>query len=78
MVDKIHDHLQRSSKIDRGFYAIGSYHVIGDYKNVKKRLEQKGWKLGDAYKTSHANIPEEKSEQLTDLNKSLKIFSQME
>ena len=48
MVDRIHDSLLKSSDKNRSFYAVGCAHLLLDYDNVKKMLENKGWNIVNA------------------------------
>lgn len=50
MLDKMINDLQTLSKDNRSFYAIGSAHITDNYKNIKVVLEEKGWKIKNAYK----------------------------
>lgn len=50
IVDRIHDDLLSLPEGKRSFYAIGCRHLIGNYENARKKLENKGWKIINAYK----------------------------
>jgi uncharacterized protein YbaP (TraB family) len=50
IVDRIHNDLLKLPEGKRSFYAIGCHHFIGNYENVRKNLEKKGWKIINSYK----------------------------
>ncbi len=52
IVDQIHRDLLQCSENRRGFYAVGTAHVIGSHENLKKLLKKRGWKIVNAYKTA--------------------------
>ena len=51
MVDRIHNSLSLLEPLGekRNFYAVGCAHLLDNYENLKKMLEQKGWKIVNAY-----------------------------
>lgn len=49
MLNSIQKSLEAAKEQERSFYAVGVAHLQENYHNLRLRLEEKGWKIVDAY-----------------------------